>query len=191
MRARLKFENYRRKIKRGCINYYYCCCRRCCYRPPHDRPLTVFKRVADIGAGGAAGAADGDGDVTTATTIRRRRQRQTRTIRTIAVHRKLLLPRRPLRQPRPHDTVTPAGGVDVGARGGADDVGVRVGDSNRYTQPWYRIAKRPPFRTFSRRPRRRSRTTRWPRPRTRPTTVCRTPTRLQRPRPSAVAATVV
>ncbi|KAE9543474.1 hypothetical protein AGLY_002274 [Aphis glycines] len=41
--------------------------------PVHDRPLTVFKPVAGIGAGGAAGVADGDGDVTTATTIRRRR----------------------------------------------------------------------------------------------------------------------
>jgi len=146
--------------------------------------------VADIGAGGAAGAADGDGDVTTATTIRPRRQRQTRTTLTIAVLWRLLRRRQLLQQLRQRDIATPAGGVDVGARGDVDDVGARVGGSNRYTRPWYRTAKPLPFRTFSRRRRRPSRTMQWLRPRMRLTTVCRTLTQQQQLRPLEVAATV-
>lgn len=150
----------------------------------------AFKQVADIDAGGAAGAADGDGDVTTATTIRQRRQRQTRTTLTIAVHQTLLRRRQLLQRPRPRDKATPAGGVDVGARGDVDDVGARVGGSNRYTRQWYRTAKPLPFRTFFRRRRRSSRTMRWLQPLMRLTTVCRTLTQQQQPRLLAVAATV-
>jgi len=146
--------------------------------------------VADIDAGGAAEAADGDGDVTTATTIRQRPQSQTRTTLTIAVHRRLLRRRRLLQRRRQRDIETPAGGVDVGAHGGVDDVGARVGGSNRYTRPWYRTAMPLPFRTFSRRRRRPSRTMQWPRPRMRLTTVCQTLMQQQQPRPLAVAATV-
>jgi len=110
---------------------------------------------------------------------------------TIAVHRRLLRRRRLLQRPRPRGKVKPAGGVDVGGRGDVDDVDARVGGSNRYTRPLFRTAKPLPFRTFSRRRRRPSRTTRWLRPRMRLTTVCRTlTTQQQQPRPLAVAATV-
>jgi len=174
-------------LKRGYNNYYcwYCCC---CCRPTGDR--AVFKRVAGIGAGGAVEAADGDGDVTTATTIRQRRQRQTLTTMMIVVHQRLLRRRLLLQRPRRRGRVKPAGGVDVGGRGDEDDVDARVGGSNRYTRLWYRTAKPLPFRTFSRRRRRPSRTKRWLQKRMRLTTVCRILTQQLQPWPLAVAVTV-